>query len=58
MKEKKIHIFENMITLITYYGGVVYALIHFFYRHTKADTCTNRMIIAEIFFNCITLFKK
>lgn len=30
MKEKKIHIFENMITLITYYGGVVYALIHFF----------------------------
>ena len=29
MKEKKIHIFENMITLITYYGGVVYALIHF-----------------------------
>lgn len=30
----------------------------FFYRDTKADTHTNRMIIAEIFFNCITLFEK
>ena len=48
MKENKIHIFENMITLITYCGGVVYALIHFFID-TKADTHTNRMIIAEIF---------
>lgn len=58
MKEKKIHIFENMITLIAYCGGVGYALIHFFYRDTKADTHTNRRIIAEIFFNCITLFEK
>lgn len=56
MKEKKIHIFENMITLIAYCGGVGYALIH--NRDTKADTHTNRMIIAEIFFNCITLFEK
>lgn len=35
MKEKKIHIFENMITLIAYCGGVGYAPIHFFIEIQK-----------------------